>query len=170
MINIREVFFYIQKVFLFIYEYIKKKTEDTFYDPNTATKALVDEVYDIVNDRNKGIRIILTAKSADRHNLSDELHEIQIPTLLIWGKEDKVTPATVGVKFSELIPNSNLILMDKDGNIKSVNYNNQMRSQFLNVLFCKVQPLYNALKLFNDIAYGDEYLINLKLQPGKFLF
>ena len=60
--------------------------------------------------------------------------------------------------------------MDKDGNIKSVNYNNQMRSQFLNVPLYKVQPLYNALKLFDDISYAEENLINLKLKPGKFLF
>ena len=29
------------------YEFIKKKTEDTFYNPDVATKGLVDEVYDI---------------------------------------------------------------------------------------------------------------------------
>src|ERR1700761_7656486 len=35
------------------YEYIKKQTEVTFYDPATATKELVDEVYAIVNNRLK---------------------------------------------------------------------------------------------------------------------
>ena len=60
--------------------------------------------------------------------------------------------------------------LDSEGNVQSINYNNQMRSQFLNVPLGKVQPLYNALKLFNDISYDDENLINLKLQPGKFIF
>src|ERR1051325_481775 len=40
------------------YEYIKKKTEVTFYDPRTATKELVDEVYEICNNRLKVIKII----------------------------------------------------------------------------------------------------------------
>src|ERR1700761_1214471 len=31
------------------YDYIKKKTELTFYDPNVASKELVDEVFSIVN-------------------------------------------------------------------------------------------------------------------------
>ena len=39
------------------YEFVQKKTETTFYDPNVASKELVDEVYDIVNDRNKAIRV-----------------------------------------------------------------------------------------------------------------
>ena len=75
------------------YEYIKQKAESVFYDPSVATKELVDEVFDIVNNRNKAIRVVATAKSAVRHNLGDKLHEIKTPTLLIWGQQDEVTPA-----------------------------------------------------------------------------
>lgn len=46
------------------YEFIKRKTAETFYDPNLATKELVDEVYDIVNTRDKALRTIFIAKSA----------------------------------------------------------------------------------------------------------
>ncbi len=97
------------------YEYIKKKTQDTFYDPNTATQELIDEVYNITTDRGKAIRIIATAKSAVRHNLEDKLNEIKVPTLLIWGKQDNVTPPFVGEKFHELIPQSELHFIDKCG-------------------------------------------------------
>jgi hypothetical protein len=38
------------------YEYIKKKAEDVFYDPKVATKELIDEVYESVNDRIKLIK------------------------------------------------------------------------------------------------------------------
>jgi 2-hydroxy-6-oxonona-2,4-dienedioate hydrolase len=97
------------------YEYIKKKTEETFYNPAVATKELVDEVYDIVNDRAKAIRVIATAKSALRHNLADKLHNISVPTLLIWGKNDNVTPPFVAEKFKEMIPNANLYFLDDCG-------------------------------------------------------
>ena len=97
------------------YEYIKTKTGETFYDPNVASKELVDEVFDIVNDRNKAIRIIYTARSAIKHNLSDKLHQIKVPTLLIWGHQDVITPPFVGEKFNELIENSELHMMDKCG-------------------------------------------------------
>ncbi len=97
------------------YEYIRKKTRETFYDPDVASKELVDEVYDIVNDRNKAIRVIATAKSAVRHNLGDKLHQIKVPTLLIWGAQDQITPAFVGEKFNELIEASKLVFIDECG-------------------------------------------------------
>jgi len=97
------------------YEYIKNKTAATFYDPATASKELVDEVFSIVNDRGKAIRVVATAKSAVRHNLGDKLHKIKAPTLLIWGLQDIVTPPFVGEKFHELIEDSRLHMLDKCG-------------------------------------------------------
>lgn len=97
------------------YEYIRKKTEVTFYDPAMATKELVDEVYEIVNVRLKVIKVIALAKSAIRNNLGEELKEIQTPTLLIWGNNDTITPPFVGKEFNKLIPNSELHLIDKCG-------------------------------------------------------
>ena len=97
------------------YEYIKKKTGETFFDPEVASKELVDEVFGIVNDRNKAIRVVATAKSAVRHNLGDKLHQIKAPTLLVWGKQDTVTPPFVGEKFHELIANSQLFFIDQCG-------------------------------------------------------
>jgi 2-hydroxy-6-oxonona-2,4-dienedioate hydrolase len=97
------------------YDFIKRKTESTFYRPEVATKELIDEVFDIVNDRNKAIRVIATAKSAVRHNLGDKLHQISAPTLLIWGRQDQITPAFVGEKFDELIENSKLIFVEECG-------------------------------------------------------
>jgi 2-hydroxy-6-oxonona-2,4-dienedioate hydrolase len=97
------------------YEYIKTKTAATFYDPATASKELVDEVFSIVNDRGKAIRVVATAKSAVRHNLGDKLHKIKAPTLLIWGLQDIVTPPFVGEKFHELIEDSRLHMLDQCG-------------------------------------------------------
>jgi pimeloyl-ACP methyl ester carboxylesterase len=97
------------------YEYIKTKTELTFYDPKIASKELVDEVYGIVNNRIKAIKIIALAKSAIRNNLGEELNQIKQPTLLIWGNNDSITPPFVAREFSNLIPNSELYFIDKCG-------------------------------------------------------
>ena len=97
------------------YDFMKAKTEETFYDPKIATKELVDEVFEIVNNRSKAIRIIATAKSAIRHNLSDKLDKIKIPSLLIWGKNDTITPPFVAEKFNELLPYSRLEFIDLCG-------------------------------------------------------
>ena len=97
------------------YDYIKEKVEFTFYDPATATKDLVDEVFKTVNERSKVIRILALAKSAIRHNMSKELSRITIPVSLIWGKQDKVTPPEVADEFHQLLPNSELNWVDLCG-------------------------------------------------------
>lgn len=97
------------------YEYMKAKAEETFYDPKIATKELVDIIFETVSDREKTIKIILTAKSAIRQNLEDRIVKLMMPTLLIWGRNDTITPDFVGKKFNELIPNSSLVFIDKCG-------------------------------------------------------
>ena len=97
------------------YEYVKKKTEFTFYDPATASKELVDEIYETVNNRHKALRIIALAKSAVRHNLRSELSKLNIPALLIWGANDTITPLFVGEEFEKLLPKASLKVIEKCG-------------------------------------------------------
>lgn len=96
-------------------EYIRNKTALTFYDPAMATEELVNEVFEITNNRLKVIKIIALAKSAIRNNLGEELKNIKQPTCLIWGNNDTITPPFVAKEFNTLIPNSELYLIDKCG-------------------------------------------------------
>jgi len=97
------------------YNYVQKKTELTFYDPKIASKELVDEVFGIINNRLKAIKIIALARSAIRHNLGDELQQIKQPVCLIWGKNDTITPPMVAEEFHKLLPTSELHWIDKCG-------------------------------------------------------
>lgn len=97
------------------YEYIKERIEYTFYDPKTATKELVDEVFGIVNDRIKVLKIIGMSKSAMKHNVKGELHRITKPVCLIWGKDDKITPPEVADDFYAALPDSELHFIEKCG-------------------------------------------------------
>jgi pimeloyl-ACP methyl ester carboxylesterase len=116
------------------YEYIKNKTAQTFYDPAVATTELVDEVFEITKNRLKVIKIIALAKSAIRQNLGEELNEIKVPTCLIWGKNDIVTPPFVAEEFKKLIPQSELHFIDKCGHAPMMevpNEFNEILSKFL---------------------------------------
>ena len=97
------------------YEYIKQKAQDVFYDPAVATKEIVDDVYATVNDRIKLIKTLAIAKSAIRHNMAHDLPKMLMPTCIIWGKNDKVTPPNVAEEFERLMPNAELFWIDKCG-------------------------------------------------------
>jgi len=97
------------------YNVIKAKAEEVFYDPAVATKEIVDDVYQTVNDRNKLVKTLAIAKSAIRHNMAKDLPKMNTPTCIIWGKNDIVTPPNVANEFHELLPDSNLYWIDKCG-------------------------------------------------------
>ncbi|MEK6477613.1 alpha/beta hydrolase [Catalinimonas sp. 4WD22] len=95
------------------YAYIKERVEYTFYDPATVTKEYIDEVFETTTSIPKCMAIVGIAKSAQRHNLANELHKITVPTLLVWGLNDTITPPLVAHDFNRLITNSKLRFIDK---------------------------------------------------------
>ncbi|MGO1751264.1 MULTISPECIES: alpha/beta fold hydrolase [Psychroflexus] len=107
------------------YEYIKEKAENVFYDPEVATKEIVDDVYETVNDRSKLVRTLAIAKSAIRHNMSKDLPEMTTPTCIIWGKQDNVTPPNVAEDFNKLLPDSELHWIDKCGHAAMMEHPNE---------------------------------------------
>lgn len=96
-------------------EYIKRKTQEVFYNPDIATDDLVDEVFAVVNDRMKGIKTVMLARSAIKHNMLSDLPTIKCPTCIIWGKQDNVTPPEVAEDMHKFIPDSDLFWIDHCG-------------------------------------------------------
>lgn len=97
------------------YEFVRERVAYTFYDPNVATKELVDEVFEVTRSIPKCQRMVVIARSAQRHNMSDELKHIRIPTLLIWGLNDTITPPVVAHEFYKRLPNAEMRFIDKCG-------------------------------------------------------
>jgi pimeloyl-ACP methyl ester carboxylesterase len=95
------------------YDYIKERVAYTFYDPNVASKDLIDEVFETTKSIPKCMRIVAIAKSAQRNNLADDITDITTPTLLVWGLNDTITPPIVAHEFNRLIPNSQLKFIDR---------------------------------------------------------
>ena len=89
-------------------EYIRKKTQEVFYNPEVATDELVDRVFEIANKRTSVLKLLGYAKSAIRHNMAKDITKIKQPTCLIWGENDIVTPPHVAEEFHKLLPNSEL--------------------------------------------------------------
>lgn len=107
------------------YEYIKTKTEEVFYNPEVATKEVIDDIYKSVNDRSKIIKTLAIAKSAIRHNMAKDLPSMNTPACIIWGKNDTVTPPEVAVDFEKLLPDADLFWIDKCGHAPMMEYPDQ---------------------------------------------
>ena len=96
-------------------KYVEERVRYTFYDPNVASDELINEVFDITNNIRKGLNIVAIAKSAQRQNMALEIDGLDVPTLLVWGLNDTITPPSVAHEFNRLLPNSELRFIDKCG-------------------------------------------------------
>ncbi|WP_184542548.1 alpha/beta fold hydrolase [Mucilaginibacter sp. FT3.2] len=96
-------------------DFVREKVQYTFYDPGIATDEMVTDIHKLINDRHSVLRLLAMAKSAIRHNMKKDLHKMDLPVCLIWGKDDKITPPEVAVEFSEELPNAELHWIDKCG-------------------------------------------------------
>ncbi len=68
---------------------------------------------------------LMTAKlgwSPRMHNphLRKWLHRVQVPTLILWGDDDKLLPAEFGPAYRDLIPNSQLEIIPQCGHLPHV--------------------------------------------------
>ena len=124
------------------YEYVERKTREVFYDANVATKEIVDDVFNTVNDRNKAIKALYIARDAIKSNMKNDLKDIKMPVCLIWGKQDSVTPPEVAVEFEQELPDASLFWIDK----------------------CGHAPMMEHPELFNEILH--KWLVEKQLDPS----
>ncbi|HXG94291.1 MAG TPA: alpha/beta hydrolase [Blastocatellia bacterium] len=52
--------------------------------------------------------------------LDDRLSAIKQPTLIVWGREDGLTPIAMGERFKKEIPGSQLLVFDKCGHVPQI--------------------------------------------------
>ena len=67
--------------------------------------------YYIVRERdyfNAGEKLRQTFININNEHLENNLRKIKVPTLIIWGEADRVTPLWMGKKMAELIPRARL--------------------------------------------------------------
>jgi len=103
-------------------EFIKERTEMTFYDPAHATEELVDEMLEIVNDRPRALRLLKFARSADEETVTEQLSQLDMPSLLVWGRDDVVTPPEVAEEFRDRMPDARLEFIDKCGHAPMIEH------------------------------------------------
>ncbi len=96
-------------------EWLVEKIGELFYDKSFMDPGDVDRAFALLNERGGARAMVKLSKSARRDNMADDLGEIEHPTLLIWGKEDIVTPPGAGHGFTELMPNAELFWIEACG-------------------------------------------------------
>lgn len=95
--------------------WVRAKMEDVFFDRALVTDGWVEEAHRVVTTPSSALRVLRFARDARRDNLEGRLGGVQVPTLLAWGLDDRITPPEVGERFRELIPGARLHWLERCG-------------------------------------------------------
>ena len=112
LIPMRQGFFSVKD-----YQWVESLLKEIYYDPSHLHQNDIQEVFETIQNKQILLRCLRFVKSTKYNLLHDELPKIQAPTLLIWGKDDKVTPSELGHEFFGLMENSELHLLDECGHV-----------------------------------------------------
>lgn len=86
-----------------------------FYDPAAIPQALVDGVEDTLARPGTRAAALAAARGQRYANIQADYKRIDVPTLLLWGREDRVTPLSVGERLVAELPNARLVSYPRCG-------------------------------------------------------
>ena len=95
--------------------WVREKMEEVFFDSSLVTDGWVEEAHRVVTTPASALRVLRLARDARRDNLEARLGRIAVPALLVWGRDDRITPLEVGERFRELIPDARLVSLARCG-------------------------------------------------------
>jgi pimeloyl-ACP methyl ester carboxylesterase len=96
---------------------VKQSVKNVYGNPDLVTDELVERYYEL--SLREGNRGALTERFEQTlpGPLAEKIRTINIPTLLIWGRKDKLIPLEVGLKFKQEIATSELVIFDELGHV-----------------------------------------------------
>jgi pimeloyl-ACP methyl ester carboxylesterase len=95
---------------------------DIFHDPRMVTDELVSEWHQAIGDRDFARFLLRVSRATRDRTLSDELSELKLPTLIVWGRNDKVTPPDVAESFKSQIEQAQLRYIDNCGHAPNLEH------------------------------------------------
>jgi pimeloyl-ACP methyl ester carboxylesterase len=97
-------------------EWLERKIGELFFDPiKNMNQADVDRAHGVLTDRHSARAMIKLSRSARRNHLGDEIHRISVPTLVLWGRQDVVTPPEAADEFYAKIRGCQIRWFEKCG-------------------------------------------------------
>ncbi len=91
--------------------WIRAKAAEVFHDPDHVTDEMVDQLAQMLGDRAYRRFMLRVAKATRAYNVRAELPRLTLPTLIVWGREDRITPPSVAEAFAGELPNARLVYL-----------------------------------------------------------
>ena len=106
----------------FIHYYVGRKDvrdhlKNVFFNETLISEEIIKEFATPLTEKGFYKALIRLLRHREGDLLPHQLQEIKIPTLLIWGEEDRVVPIQVGQRLVQDLPDAQLITYEKTGHL-----------------------------------------------------
>ena len=115
-------------------EFVRGVIGGIFYDQALVTDELVEDWFETMSDRNYTRFILRISRATRDRNVQQELHQINTPTLIVWGVNDQITPPEVGRHFQSSIRGSKIVFLESCGHVPNVEQPDQFNRQLTEFL------------------------------------
>lgn len=95
---------------------VRSFVESAYADASLVTDGLVERYYDLLRREGNRGAIIRMLRTPDE-NRADEIPEISVPTLVMWGEEDTWIPPEHAERFADDIPDAEVVTYPGVGHI-----------------------------------------------------
>jgi 2-hydroxy-6-oxonona-2,4-dienedioate hydrolase len=103
-------------------EGMRKVLEAVYYDTSWLNDAMLRQIFanKLAAHDSYTVHSILSNPAVPLELLDNDLGDIHLPTLVVWGKQDALLPLSSGERYAAGIPGARLVSFDKCGHIPAV--------------------------------------------------
>lgn len=112
-------------------EWLSRKIGELFYDRTFMRETDLDRAFKELSDRGGARAMVKLSRSARRDHLGNRMQEIRVPALLIWGRQDIVTPPEAAEGFKRLISQSRLVWFDGCGHVPMLERSEEFSAELI---------------------------------------
>ncbi|MGB7738294.1 MAG: alpha/beta hydrolase [Steroidobacteraceae bacterium] len=96
---------------------VASSLRDVYGDPTRVTPELVDRYFDLATRAGNRAALVARFDQTQPGSLAERVREIQVPTLILWGRKDRLIPLEFGEQFARDIHGSRLVVFDALGHV-----------------------------------------------------
>jgi pimeloyl-ACP methyl ester carboxylesterase len=74
-------------------------------------------VWEVINGGLHAPGMVAAIRGLAGYDILDRLEDVEIPTLIVWGRNDLVVPVVDALEYARLIRNSELVVFDGCGHV-----------------------------------------------------
>jgi pimeloyl-ACP methyl ester carboxylesterase len=123
-------------------QHMREVLEFMFHDKRMVSAGLVDLAYSLRLERNDGytIRSVLETLAVPQEKLDAKLGGLAVPTLLLWGEQDALTPLSMARAWERLIEGSKLQVIPQCGHLPPLEKANEFVRAVMRFLAPRLDP------------------------------